>query len=61
MEKLRNQNLTLVDFLEDRANTFNERVALLFKPGFRFRRLSYRGIWEDSGKIATLLQQRGLQ
>ena len=61
MEKLRNHNLTLVDFLEDRANTFNERVALLFKPGFRFRRLSYRGIWEDSGKIATLLQQRGLQ
>ena len=51
---------TLVDFLQARAEEFGGRDALLFRPGFRYRRWSYADIWEGAGRIAAMLQQRGL-
>ncbi|MBI4201822.1 MAG: AMP-binding protein [Chloroflexi bacterium] len=52
---------TLVQFLEEAAQKFGTRPALFFKPGFRYQRWSYQRLWEDSAKVASLLQQRGLQ
>ena len=51
---------TLVEFLRARAEEFGRRPALLFRPGFRYQRWSYADLWEQAGRIATLLQQRGL-
>ena len=51
---------TLNQFLEDRAGRFGPRTALLFKPGFRYQRWSYAQLWEGAGRVASLLQQRGL-
>ena len=51
---------TLVEFLRARAEEFGERDALLFRPGFRYQRWSYEDIWEGAGRIAALLQARGL-
>ena len=47
---------TLVDFLEMAAKSYGSRDALLFKPGFRYHRWSYRDVWESAGRVATLLQ-----
>ena len=52
---------TLVEFLRDSAQRFGPRPAVLFKPGIRYQRWSYAQLWEESGQVATLLQQRGLQ
>ena len=51
---------TVVEFLENSVETFGSRDALLFKPGFRYQKWTYARMWEESGKVATLLQQRGL-
>ncbi|MDE2861818.1 MAG: AMP-binding protein [Chloroflexota bacterium] len=51
---------TLVDFLQSRARRYGSRDALLFKPGFRYLRWSYSRLWNESGKVASLLQSRGL-
>jgi long-chain acyl-CoA synthetase len=51
---------TLVELLERSAIRFGPKPALLFKPGFRYQRWSYADLWEASGSMATLLQQRGL-
>ena len=51
---------TLVDFLQGRAEEFCDREALLFRPGFRYRRWSYADVWEGAGRIAAMLQGRGL-
>ncbi len=51
---------TLVEFLRARAEEFGRRPALLFRPGFRYQRWSYADLWEQAGRTATLLQQRGL-
>ena len=51
---------TLVEFLQARAEQFGDRDALLFRPGFRYQRWSYTDIWESAGRIAALLQARGL-
>ena len=52
---------TLVDFLRTTVRTHGPRDALLFKPGFRYQRWSYDRLWQESGQVATLLQDRGLQ
>ncbi len=36
------------------------RDALLFKPGFRYQRWSYQRLWSESGRVAALLQARGV-
>ena len=52
---------TLVDFLQVAAESYGSRDALLFKPGFRYHRWSYRDVWESAGRVATLLQQHGVK
>ena len=51
---------TLVEFLRARAEEFGDREALLFRPGFRYQRWSYADLWEGAGRIAAMLQARGL-
>ena len=51
---------TLVEFLRERSEEFSDREALLFRPGFRYQRWSYADLWEGSGRIAAMLQARGL-
>ncbi len=51
---------TLVEFLRGRAEQFGDRDALLFRPGFRYQRWSYADLWEGAGRIAGLLQARGI-
>ena len=51
---------TLVDFLRMAVESHGPRDALLIKPVFRYLRWSYSRLWEDSGKVASLLQSRGL-
>ena len=51
---------TIVDFLREAAARHGPRDALLIKPAFRYIRWTYDKLWEDSGRVATLLQRRGL-
>ncbi len=51
----------LVEFLRGVAERWNGRDALLFKPVFRYQRWSYSRLWEESGRVAAMLQQRGLK
>ena len=51
---------TLVDFLRMTVEKHGPSDALLIKPVFRYLRWSYSRLWEESGKVATLLQSRGL-
>ena len=51
----------LVDFLRGVAERWGGRDALLFKPAFRYQRWSYSRLWEESGRVAAMLQQRGLR
>ena len=51
---------TIVDFLREAAVRHGPRDALLIKPAFRYIRWTYDRLWEDSGRVATLLQRRGL-
>ena len=52
---------TIVDFLRDAVTRHGPRDALLIKPAFRYIRWTYNKLWEDSGRVATLLQRRGLK
>ncbi|HAL46453.1 MAG TPA: hypothetical protein DCP37_01740 [Dehalococcoidia bacterium] len=54
------QTGTLTDFIEDLAAKYDSRPALLMKLGFRYQRWSYARLWEQSGRVASLLQQMGL-
>ena len=51
---------TMVQFLEGTARRYGNRTAVLFKPGFRYQRWSYRDLWEGAGRVASLLQSEGL-
>ncbi len=51
----------LVEFLRGVAERWGGRDALLFKPAFRYQRWSYSRLWEESGRVAAMLQQRGLK
>ena len=51
---------TIVDFLREASVRHGPRDALLIKPAFRYIRWTYDKLWEDSGRVATLLQRRGL-
>ena len=50
---------TIVEFLREAAARHGPRDALLIKPAFRYIRWTYDRLWEDSGRVATLLQRRG--
>ena len=51
---------TVVDFLRGAVEKYGSRDALLFKPTFRYLRWTYSQLWDESGRVATLLQRRGL-
>ena len=51
---------TVVDFLRGAVQKYGPRDALLFKPAFRYLRWTYSRLWDESGRVATLLQRRGL-
>ncbi|MCZ6892296.1 MAG: class I adenylate-forming enzyme family protein, partial [Chloroflexi bacterium] len=51
---------TLVRFLQDAADRFGPRPALFFKPSIRYQKWTYTDLWEGAGRVASLLQQRGL-
>ena len=51
---------TVVDFLRGAVDRHGPRDALLFKPAFRYLRWTYSRLWDESGRVATLLQRRGL-
>ena len=51
---------TVVGLLREAAARHGRRDALLIKPAFRYVRWTYERLWEDSGRVATLLQRRGL-
>lgn len=51
----------LVSFLHDASQRYGKKPALFMKPGFRYRSWSYNDVWEESGKVATLLQQKGIK
>ena len=51
---------TVVQLLKESADKFGSRTALLFKPAFRYQRWSFMELWEGAGRVASLLQQRGL-
>ena len=51
---------TVVDFLRGAVERHGPRDALLFKPAFRYLRWTYSQLWDESGRVATLLQRRGL-
>ncbi len=51
----------LVSFLHDIAEQYGAKPALLMKPGFRYRTWTYDDVWAEAGKVASLLQQRGIQ
>ncbi|MCE2466282.1 MAG: AMP-binding protein, partial [Dehalococcoidia bacterium] len=51
---------TIPDFLTRAVEKHGRRDALLFKPAFRYRRWSYSQLDAQSGQVATLLQQKGL-
>ncbi len=52
---------TLVELLEVSAKSFGPRPALLIKPSFRYRVWTYADLWEDLGRVASYLQERGVQ
>ena len=53
-------HLTVNDFLDDIVRRFGDRPALLFKPGFRYRVWSYRGLLDTAAQVAALLRERGV-
>ena len=52
---------TIIEFLAGAAERFGERPAVMFKPGIRYQKWSYEELWESSGKVASLLRDRGLK
>jgi long-chain acyl-CoA synthetase len=51
---------TLVDLLSDAAQEFGEATALAITTSSRQERWSYRQLWDFSGRLASLLRERGL-
>ena len=51
----------LVLFLREAAERYGRKPALLMKPGFRYRTWTYADVWTESGKVASLLQSKGIQ
>ncbi len=60
MGQARKGGNTVVNFLREAVEKHGPRDALLFKPAFRYQRWSYSRLWDESGRVATLLQRRGL-
>ena len=51
---------TLVELLETSSKTFGANPALLIRPSFRYLVWSYADLWNDSGRVASFLQDKGV-
>ena len=51
---------TLVELLEESARAHGPNPALLIKPTFRYRVWTYADLWQESGRVASYLQQMGV-
>jgi long-chain acyl-CoA synthetase len=51
----------LVGFLHESSQRWGTKPALYMKLGFRYRSWSYADMWTESGKVATLLQAKGIK
>ncbi|MBM2831769.1 MAG: AMP-binding protein [Dehalococcoidia bacterium] len=47
--------------LEESARRYGARTAIFFKPSICYQKWSYQQLWEDSGRVASFLQQKGLK
>ena len=52
---------TLVELLETSSESFGASPALLIKPNFRYLVWSYADLWNDSGRVASFLQDKGIK
>ncbi len=52
---------TLIELLETSSKTFGANPALLIKPSFRYLVWSYADLWKDSGRVASFLQEKGIE
>ena len=52
---------TLVELLESSAKNFGPNPALIMKPSFRNRVWTYADVWENAGRVASYLQDGGVQ
>ena len=52
---------TLIELLEKSAKDYGPNPALLIKPTFRYRVWSYADLWEESGRVASYLQEMGIR
>mgnify|MGYP001206084598 FL=1 len=52
---------TLVKFLADQANRLGGRTALLMAEEEGYRGWSYTQLWSEAGRVAAMLQRRGLR
>ena len=52
---------TLIELLENSSKTFGANPALLIKPSFRYLVWSYADLWDDSGRVASFLQDQGVK
>ena len=52
---------TLVELLETSSKAFGANPALSIKPSFRYLVWSYADLWNDSGRVASFLQDKGIE
>ena len=51
----------VVGFLQQVSQSYGSKTALLIKPGICYQRWTYSQIWEDTGRVASLLRSRGVK
>ena len=52
---------TIISRLLEASRIHADRIALSFRPGFRFERWTYRQLWSDVGAMSAMLRSAGLQ
>ncbi len=52
---------TIISRLRESCRVNADRVALSFRPGFRFERWTYRQLWSDVSAMSAMLSSAGLQ
>ena len=51
----------LVAFLHETSERYGSKIALLVKLGIRYRTWTYEDMWAESGRVASLLQAKGVK
>ena len=51
---------TLTELLESSSKSFGDHPALVIKPSFRNLVWTYADLWNDSGRVASFLQDKGV-